>query len=99
MDNPSAAANICKDVDGLFRNAGFQTRTEPELAFALSFIALLGNVRMFLVCICGAVMFTIMVVAGNTMALARERTREIGVLKALGLQPPESSVSLSARLA
>jgi putative ABC transport system permease protein len=38
-----------------------------------------------LIAICGAVMFTILLVSGNTMAMSvRERVREVGVLKTLG---------------
>jgi len=62
-----------------------QTRTETEQAFLLSFVSMLGNVKLFLVSICGAVMFTILLVSGNTMAMSvRERVREVGVLKTLG---------------
>ena len=46
---------------------------------------MLGNVRMFLVWISAAVMFTILLVSANTMAMSvRERVREVGVLKTLG---------------
>ncbi len=40
---------------------------------------------MFLLSICGAVTFTILLVSANTMAMsARERVKEVGVLKTLG---------------
>ena len=51
----------------------------------LSFVSMLGNVKLFLLSICAAVMFTILLVSGNTMAMSvRERVREVGVLKTLG---------------
>ncbi len=54
----------------------------------MGFLALLGNVKMFLVAICAAVMFTILLVSANTMAMSvRERLREVGVLKTLGFTP------------
>ena len=54
----------------------------------VGFVSLHGNVRMFLVWISGAVMFTILLVWANTMAMSvRERVREVGVLKTLGFTP------------
>jgi putative ABC transport system permease protein len=84
-DNPDSVPRIVKAVDDSFSNATIQTRTESEQAFQLSFIAFLGNVKMFLLSICGAVTFTILLVSANTMAMSvRERVREVGVLKTLG---------------
>ena len=49
---------------------------------------MLGNVKMFLIAISAAVMFTILLVSANTMAMSvRERVREVGVLKTLGFTP------------
>ena len=74
-----------KAVDDMFRDSPAQTKTETESAFGLSFVAFLGNVKLFLLSICGAVTFTILLVSGNTIAMsARERVREVGVLKTLG---------------
>lgn len=76
---------VQKAVDALFENAPVQTRTETEQAFLLSFTSFLGNVKVFLFAICGAVTFTVLLVSANTMAMTvRERVREVGVLKTLG---------------
>jgi putative ABC transport system permease protein len=69
----------------MFRNAPEPTKTETEKAFSLGFIAMLGNVKAFILSICGAVVFAILLVSANTMAMSiRERTREVAVLKTLG---------------
>jgi putative ABC transport system permease protein len=88
MARPEDAESISKAVDAMFRNATLQTKTETEKAFEVSFLAFLGNVKLFLLVICGAVTFTVLLVAGNTMAMSvRERAREVGVLKTLGFTP------------
>jgi putative ABC transport system permease protein len=84
-DNAGVVPRVAKTIDDGFHNAPVQTRTETEQAFLLSFVSMLGNVKLFLVSICAAVMFTILLVSGNTMAMSvRERVREVGVLKTLG---------------
>lgn len=83
--SPDAVAQISQAIDAMFENSAAPTKTESERAFQLGFIAFLGNVKLFLLAICGAVTFTILLVSANTLAQAvRERTREIGVLKTLG---------------
>jgi putative ABC transport system permease protein len=85
VDNPDAVPRVAKAIDDEFHNSPVQTRTESEQAFVLSFAAMLGNLKLFLVSISAAVMFTILLVSGNTMAMSvRERVREVGVLKTLG---------------
>jgi putative ABC transport system permease protein len=85
IDSPENVAGASQQIDDMFRNSPLQTKTESEKAFQLGFIATLGNVKAFILGICGAVMFAIMLVSGNTMAMSvRGRTREVAVLKTLG---------------
>ncbi|MGO4880243.1 MAG: ABC transporter permease [Bryobacteraceae bacterium] len=84
-DNTDVVPRVAQTIDNMFQNSPVETRTETEQAFMLSFVGMLGNVKLFLVSICAAVMFTILLVSGNTMAMSvRERVREVGVLKTLG---------------
>jgi putative ABC transport system permease protein len=84
-DAPDDVPRIQAAVDNLFRNSPQPTKTETERAFQLGFVAMLGNVKAFILSICGAVVFTILLVSANTMAMSiRERTREVAVLKTLG---------------
>jgi putative ABC transport system permease protein len=83
--NTQAAKQIPDEVDAMFENAPEPTKTESEHAFGLSFVSFLGNVKVFLLSICGAVTFTILLVSANTMAMSvRERVGEVGILKTLG---------------
>lgn len=85
IDDPAHSARIAQAIDDEFRNSTTQTKTDSEQAFILSFVSLLGNVKMMLIWISAAVMFTILLVSANTMAMSvRERVREVGVLKTLG---------------
>ncbi len=78
---------IAERIDDLFRNTSAPTKTESEKAFVLGFISMMGNIRMLVTSICSVVIFTIVLVAANTMAMSiRERVREIGILKALGFR-------------
>jgi putative ABC transport system permease protein len=88
IDDPKNSTRIAAAIDNEFHNSDRETKTESEQAFLVGFLSLLGNVKMFLIAICAAVMFTILLVSANTMAMSvRERTREVGVLKTLGFTP------------
>jgi putative ABC transport system permease protein len=82
---PGDVARVSSEIDDMFRNSPLQTKTESEKAFQLDFVATLGNVKAFILGICGAVVFAILLVSANTMAMSvRGRTREVAVLKTLG---------------
>jgi putative ABC transport system permease protein len=85
LAQPDDVARVSSEIDDMFRNSPEQTKTESEKAFQLSFVATLGNVKAFILGICGAVVFAILLVSANTMAMSvRSRTREVAVLKTLG---------------
>jgi putative ABC transport system permease protein len=85
VKDPSQAVSIARRIDDQFANSPAETKTEPEGAFIQSFAKQIGNIGLIAEGIMGAVFFTILLVAGNTMAQSvRERTGELGVLKAIG---------------
>jgi len=85
VKNPDQAAEVAKAIDEQFANSPYETKTEPEGAFAASFAAQIGDIGTIMMAVLSAVFFTILLVAGNTMSQAvRERTEELGVLKAMG---------------
>jgi putative ABC transport system permease protein len=84
-DSPGDVSKIASAVDDMFHNSPQPTKTESEKAFGLEFVAMMGNVKAFILSICGAVLFATLLVSANTIAMSiRERTREVAVLKTLG---------------
>ncbi|HXC72544.1 MAG TPA: FtsX-like permease family protein [Pyrinomonadaceae bacterium] len=76
---------VSQAIDSIFANTDAPTKTETEREFALSFQTMMGGVKQFLYGIIAAITFSLLLVMGNTMAMSvRERTREVGTLKAIG---------------
>jgi putative ABC transport system permease protein len=85
IKDPQRAEQIVRLVDEKFANSPYETKTETEKAFMKGFVEQMGNIGAIVTWILTAVFFTILLVAGNTMAQAvRERIGELGVLKAIG---------------
>jgi putative ABC transport system permease protein len=85
ITSPDDATGIARAIDERFANSPFETRTDTEKAFAAGFVKQMGNIQLLLMTIGSVVFFTLLLVTGNTMAIAvRERTRELAVLKAIG---------------
>jgi putative ABC transport system permease protein len=83
--SPEDVSRVAGAIDDMFRNSPQPTKAESEKAFGLEFVAMMGNVKAFILSICGAVVFATLLVSANTMAMSiRERTREVAVLKTLG---------------
>jgi putative ABC transport system permease protein len=85
IKDPAQAAAVASAVDKEFENSPEETKTEAEGAFIQGWANQVGNIALITAAILGAVFFTILLVAANTMAQSvRERLGELGVLKALG---------------
>jgi putative ABC transport system permease protein len=85
VDDPDNSVTVSKAIDQTFANSAYETSTETEQAFAAGFAKQIGNIRMLIMSIGAVVLFTLLLVTGNTMAMAvRERVPEFGVLKTLG---------------
>ena len=85
VTNPDLSVQVAKTIDTEFANSPFETKTDTEKAFAASFVKQMGNIEFLILTVGGVVFFTLLLVTGNTMAIAvRERMGELAVLKALG---------------
>jgi len=76
---------VMSEVDAMFENGPQVVQATTEAEFQAQFVSMVGNVPMFVSSIGGGVMLAILLAALNTMLMsAREQTRDVGVLKALG---------------
>jgi len=85
LQNPDDAPQVVKAIDDMFANSPWETKTDTEQSFAAGFVKQTGNIEFLILSIGAVVFFTLLLVTGNTMAIAvRERTPELAILKALG---------------
>jgi len=85
IKDPSQAVKVAAAIDSEFENSPNETKTEPEGAFVQAWASQIGDITLIVEAILAAVFFTLLLVTGNAMAQAvRERTGELGVLKAIG---------------
>lgn len=85
VTDPARAAEVARTIDEMFANSPAETKTSTERAFAESFAKQFGDIGLIITGILTAVFFTILLVAGNTMAQSvRERIPELAVLKTIG---------------
>ena len=81
----TTATRLSDEIDQMFENSPYPTKTETEKAFQMGFVSMLGNVKLLITSLGTIVVFVILLIAANTMALsARERVREIALLRPLG---------------
>ncbi len=85
ISDPSQAQQMGAKFDAMFANSSAETKTTTEKGFVEGFAKQIGDIGSIMVAILVAVLFTMLLVAANTMAQSvRERTSEVGVLKTLG---------------
>jgi putative ABC transport system permease protein len=85
VSDPRQSEQVARRLDALFANSFSETKTATEKAFVSNFARQIGDIGPIVFSIAAAVLFTILLVSGNTMAQAiRERKSEFAVLKTLG---------------
>lgn len=85
IKDASQAQQMSAKFDSMFANSSAETKTTTEKGFVEGFAKQVGDIGAIMIAILVAVLFTMMLVAANTMAQSvRERTSEMGVLKTLG---------------
>lgn len=85
IKDPHQATQISKQIDALFANSTYETRTQTESALAQMQLKQIGDINFIVNAIVGAVLFTLLFLTANTMMQSvNERTPELAVLKTLG---------------
>ncbi len=85
VEDPDRAEDIAREIDLRFANSPTETKTSTEEGWVAGFAAQFGNIGLIVQAILACVFFTLLLVAGNTMAQSvRERTNELAVMKTVG---------------
>ena len=85
INDAGAAQQMGAKFDDMFANSSAETKTTTEKGFVEGFAKQVGDIGAIMISITIAVLFTMILVAANSMAQSvRERTSEVGVLKTLG---------------
>jgi putative ABC transport system permease protein len=88
IDNPERSAEIAAQVESLFEEKDIQTSTMSERTMSIALMSQLDGVLAALSGVSLIILFIMTMILGNTIAMSvRERTREYGVLRALGFLP------------
>jgi putative ABC transport system permease protein len=85
VTDPARAAEVASRLDALFVNSADATKTATTKAFLQAWASQIGDVGAIVLAVVGTVVFTMLLVTGNTMAQStRERRAELAVLKVIG---------------
>ena len=87
IKDPKQMAAISQQIDAMFKNSDYPTETLTEKGFQLSFLSMMGNIKLLFTSLSVCAVFMVVLLAAITMSMsARERTTEIAVLKAIGFE-------------
>jgi putative ABC transport system permease protein len=79
---------VARKVDAIFANSEYETHTETERSFRLQFIQGSSAILYALEAVSGVILLIMALILGNTLAMGlRERTPEIGAMRAIGFLP------------
>jgi putative ABC transport system permease protein len=85
LDSAKQGPAVIEAVDQRYASSSTRTRTMTERAFQAQFLSMWGNLPFFFNFLAAVALVATMMVTLNTMLLnARERVKEVGVLKTLG---------------
>ncbi len=87
LRSPEDVPRVTDAINQMFENSDAPVKAMPEKEFTLQFLEMMGNVKLLVRSIAVIVLFTVVLIVANTMAMsARERVTEIAVIRALGFR-------------
>jgi putative ABC transport system permease protein len=85
---PNDSPQVIRAIDEAFANSEYETHSETEKAFRLSFVSGSGAILSALQAVSGVILVIMALILGNTLAMGvRERTPELGAMRAIGFLP------------
>jgi len=85
VKSPDDVTRVTEAINQMFENSDAPVKAMPEKEFNLQFLEMMGNVKLLVRSIALVVLFTVVLIVANTMAMsARERVTEIALIRALG---------------
>jgi putative ABC transport system permease protein len=86
--NANDSPRVIRDIDALFANSEAETHTETEKAFRLQFVSGSSAILTALQVVSAVILVIMALILGNTLAMGlRERTGELGAMRAIGFLP------------
>lgn len=88
VNDPNAGPAVGAAIDKLFVNSPYETKTESEKAFQLSFVSMASAILKAISVVSGVILFIMTLIIGNTLAMStRERVNEYAAMRAIGFRP------------
>jgi len=85
VDNADNLGQVARQIDETYRNSDSETRSQTERDFVAAGLDNVGNIRAIILSLVIVVLLTVLLIAGNSMAMTvRDRIPEVALLRTLG---------------
>lgn len=100
VDQTENMGLVATEIDDNFHNSDAETETTTESNSVANVVSAIGNIRTIIYSLCTVVLLTVLLIAGNSMAMmVRDRIGEVAVMRALGFTRSHIGVLLFSEAA
>ncbi|HUY38488.1 MAG TPA: ABC transporter permease [Candidatus Binataceae bacterium] len=97
VDRAENMGLVATEIDENFHNSDAETETTTESNSVANVVSAIGNIRTIIYSLCIVVLLTVLLIAGNSMAMmVRDRIGEVAVMRALGFTRSHVGILLFA---